>query len=337
MAVERALFVTNMLPRAHRPSFGIIVARMAKAVRANGVIVHVERIEGDERRADYVLANRRVRRVCREFRPDVVHVHFGWSFLAATGLSLPRVVTFYGDDLNGAVRDRGGESIISRGGRMVSQLAAIRCERSIAVSEALRSRIIGPAARARCSVIRDAVDETLFVPGARDDARAKLGIPVDGVRVLFPHSLSQPTKRVELARAAVKALTDRGTAAELWIVNDVEPELMPLFYQASDALIVTSDREGGPSCVKEAMACGIPVVSVPVGDVATLEGAAGRAFIAPRDADAIAAALERAIRVGAHDRSAYLPAGLTLGRASRELLAVYEAAIGRRPNASPRR
>lgn len=337
MTVDRALFVTNMFPSADRPSYGIIVSRMARAMHAKGVEVVVERIHGDRHRADYILANRRVRRVAREFHPDIVHVHFGWSYLAAAGLAVPRVVTFYGDDLHGAVRAEGGESIVSRGGRLISQCAAIRCDRSVAVSEVLRSHIRSRQARARCTVIRDAVDDTLFRPGRRRDAREILGLPPDGVRILFPHSLAQPTKRVDMARAAVEALAARGVAAQLWIVNDAKPDTMPTYYQASDAMIVTSDREGGPSSVKEAMACGIPVVSVPVGDIGTLAAANGPAFIAARDPAALAGALEKAIHAGTGDRRAYLPADLTLSYTSQELLAVYERAIATRATAAPPR
>lgn len=333
MGVERVLFVTNMFPRPERPSFGIIVARMADALRGRGVDVVVEQIRGDTDRRDYFRAGRRVRRSLRAFRPDVVHVHFGWSFLAANFVGVPRVVTFYGDDLHGTVREGRGESVISRSGRAISQLAALRCERSIAVSDSLRARICFGAARGRCTVIRDAVDERLFSPGRRDVMRAALGVPAEELRVLFPHSLLQATKRVDLARDAIAALAARGVPASLWVVNDARPDEMPAYYRAADALIVTSDREGGPSCVKEAMACGLPVVSVPVGDIETLARAGDRAFITERDPAALAAALQSAFAAGSGPRASYLPPELTLSEASRKVLDVYESAIGDRFNA----
>jgi glycosyltransferase involved in cell wall biosynthesis len=70
---------------------------------------------------------------------------------------------------------------------------------------------------------------------------------------------------------------------------------MPLYYAAADALLLTSESEGSPNSVKEALACELPVVSVEVGDVRErIEGAPSCAVVA-RDPDAIARAVERAL------------------------------------------
>ena len=44
----------------------------------------------------------------------------------------------------------------------------------------------------------------------------------------------------------------------------------PSALSACDCLLVTSDKEGSPNIVREAIACGVPVVSVRVGDVPEL-------------------------------------------------------------------
>jgi teichuronic acid biosynthesis glycosyltransferase TuaC len=66
---------------------------------------------------------------------------------------------------------------------------------------------------------------------------------------------------------------------------------------ACDALIVTSMQEGSPNSVKEALACNLPVVSVPVGDVALrLKGVAGCELCPNDQVETLAAALGRVLQ-----------------------------------------
>ena len=98
-------------------------------------------------------------------------------------------------------------------------------------------------------------------------ARHDLGLPNKERLVLFVGNPKNPIKRYELAESAVARL-DTGLNARLITLHGQPHSQVPVFMDACDALLITSHHEGSPTSVKEALASGLPVVSVPVGDVA---------------------------------------------------------------------
>jgi glycosyltransferase involved in cell wall biosynthesis len=57
----------------------------------------------------------------------------------------------------------------------------------------------------------------------------------------------------------------RACDAELLSGGSIEPEQMPLWINAANAVLVTSDYEGFGLAAIEALACDVPVLSTPVG------------------------------------------------------------------------
>ena len=54
---------------------------------------------------------------------------------------------------------------------------------------------------------------------------------------------------------------------KVFLLGNMGQETLALFYRASDVLLLTSNFEGMPMCVLEALGCGLPVVSTNVGEV----------------------------------------------------------------------
>jgi len=73
---------------------------------------------------------------------------------------------------------------------------------------------------------------------------------------------------------------------------------MPTLFNAADVLLLTSDREGSPNTVKEAMACNLPVVATDVGDVRSRLDGVANSHVAAIDDDRLADAVEAVLRRG---------------------------------------
>ena len=77
-------------------------------------------------------------------------------------------------------------------------------------------------------------------------------------------------KRYDIATTAVDLLKSRGIDVSIVTVWNAANERMPVYYSAADVMVLCSDTEGSPTSVKEALACGLPVVSTDVGDVRSI-------------------------------------------------------------------
>ncbi len=321
----RVLAVTNMYPSPTRPYFGIFVRRQVEAMRAAGVDMALEVIAADRGEGDYFVGRRRVMRAVREFRPALVHCHYGYTPLAAAFAGAPYLVTLCGDDINGQADGRGGRTLKSTLGIGVTQLFAALARRVIVKSEAMRRRL-SPAARAKCDVLPNGVDTRLFAPGSRAEARARLGLPAEGLVVAFVNSAGQASKRLDLAEAVRDELVRRGRAPHLLVARSVPADDMPWHYRAADCLLVTSDSEGAPNVAKEALACGVPVVSVRVGDVPEVIDRAAMGAIVPRDPPRLADAVA-ALPPAPDLRPSLLPDRYTSEAMVRRLLDIYRACL----------
>ena len=58
-----------------------------------------------------------------------------------------------------------------------------------------------------------------------------------------------------------------GNAPNIQFMGELQNDLIPEIINCADVLALTSFFEGSPTVIKEALACGIPIVSTDVGDV----------------------------------------------------------------------
>ena len=95
-----------------------------------------------------------------------------------------------------------------------------------------------------------------------------------------------PLRRQVETRVAAARLSDAVRLAGEQPHADV-----PAWINAADAVVLPSESEGFPNVVREALACGRPVVATPVGDVPSIIGPETGALVPVGDAGALARAL----------------------------------------------
>ena len=326
----RVLVVTSMYPSEERPAFGTFVRRQVEALRAAGSVQELLQIEGWRSRANYLRAIGRIRRAVRTGRYDLVHAYYGLcGFVAACQTRLPLVVTYCGSDLNPGYAGRERAPIRSRAIIALGQAGALRARHCLVRSREMRDRLLWPPARARARIVVSGVDLEHFRPVDRASARRRLGWDDDRPTVLFVCSdPSLPAvKRPELARAVMAEVRKAMPGADLKIAAGLPQAALPDYYNAADLLLLTSANEGSPNVVREALACGLPVVSTRVGDVREILEGLRHCHLCDADPAGLAARVVEVLKSGERTDPAGRLVGSTCDAVTRTILEIYREAL----------
>lgn len=293
----KILAITNMYPSPTFPSQGIFVQEQVKGLRAAGLEVRVlflNRRSGGPLVYFNGLQNE-LRRAVADFNPDVIHAMYGGVMadrIARRHHVRPVVVSFRGSDLLGENLSGWARKIISRYGVFCSRRAAKAAEGVVVVARHLIGALNGVVSVNKVRVIPSGIDLERFKPMDPVACKQKLGWNPRSFHVLFASNNGDPVKRPWLAKTAAAQISHPARPVEFHCLTGILGAEMPLWLNAGDALLMTSLHEGSPNIVKEALACGLPVVSVDVGDVAErIKGIEGSHLALPEPA-ALAAKLE---------------------------------------------
>jgi glycosyltransferase involved in cell wall biosynthesis len=265
----RIQIVTHLWPTPSEPEYGAFVQTQVEALRRReGVEIDVRSFARGA--FSYPRAAWALRGSARRGKFDVVHAHYGlsgWSALATGTRRL--VVTFHGTDLR--------HPVVRRLSRLLIRLIALPATVS---SSLARAALPGAGRRRAVAVLPCGVEMGRFEPLERAAARSRLGLDPSRPYILFPADPARAVKRHD--RAAALAAGFPGI--ELLTLQAVPPDHVPLWINASNAVLVTSDSEGFGLAVLEALACNVPVLSTPVGIAPLVLTGVEGALCAPFDA-----------------------------------------------------
>jgi glycosyltransferase involved in cell wall biosynthesis len=161
----------------------------------------------------------------------------------------------------------------------------------------------------------------------REECRYKLGWDKKSKVVLFNASKNdnQNCKNPALARATIEALARSVPQVCLRVISNASQAEVALMMNAADCLLVTSLHEGSPNIVKEAMACNLPVVSVPCGDVTERLKFTHPGGVCPYDGVVLATTIEKVFNScqRSNGREQLIAQGLTAAKVAERLIRIY--------------
>jgi len=272
----------------------------------------------------------RLRRAINQQSPAIVHAQYGSmiAFIASlAAVNVPLVISFGGTDLLGIPAP--GWHWRARGyvGKLLGLWAAFKADRILVKSrnlfEALPKKL-----QKNAMIFPNGVDIQFFNILDKSACRAQLGWDQNSKIILFNSSEGESRwiKNPSLAQSAVKRCAEQEPRARLFMMSKASRDEVRLMMNASDCLLVTSLHEGSVNIVKEAMACNLPVVSVPCGDVEERLHGVSPGGIYAYDENALAEGLQRVFEANtrSNGRDELIKQGLAASDVANRLIQIYQ-------------
>jgi len=318
-----------MYPFDGMPYYGTFVRDEVRGLEDAGCDVDVLFVNGKMNKLNYFASPFRLARALSRKRYDVVHVHHSFcGFVALLPKRLPMVWTFHEGEIAGdavAATRRQPAKVLTHS-KGLKRFVAKRVDRVIVVAEYLKE----PLGRSDAATIPAGLDLERFAPMDRGRAVTSLGLDENKRYIVFPSSPARVEKRYDLAKSAVDLLRSDGAHGdvELLCLENVPHEKVPLYMNASELLLMTSEWEASPVTIREALACELPVVSTDVGDVRPLVENIAGCYVVDDRTEPIARALGKVLagdrRVEARERIERY----SLENTARQIVDVYRELIG---------
>lgn len=246
------------------------------------------------------------------------------------------------------------ETIKSKGLEIADKLVLRRFDHVIAVSPEIRTELLRTVPERRVTLINNGISKLSADPQARRQLRAEFNLPQDS-RVIVQIGRLAASKRNDLLIAALPQLRHSATTYVL-LAGDGElrgalsqevarrglgPRVIfcgyrsdsPRLLAAADALVLSSDKEGLPIVILEAMASHCPIVATRVGAIPeTLRDGVDAWLVPPGDGAALTRAVDAVLEDPARARlraeSAYrrFEAGYSREVMGRSYLEIYDTA-----------
>jgi glycosyltransferase involved in cell wall biosynthesis len=264
----KVLWTTNEDPQKQN-SLVYLISSM-KDLENHGIDAHLECIGSLKTPHAFWQAVRHIQSISNSF--DIIHSQYGSACGLATSLSTNRlkILTLRGSDWTNTYSSCLKTRSHNFAAKFLTLISLRRYSKVITVSNRIAASIRRLQNAPPVTVRPSAIDLDKFKLIDRQIARTAIGEGSDQRAWILFTSLSiyDPNKRYQLACDAFNIANQSfGGNLRFKLLSEVPHEMVPLHVAACDVILCTSQSEGWPNCIKEAMACGIPFVSTDVSDL----------------------------------------------------------------------
>jgi len=264
----RVLHITNNYPTEKHPIFGIFVKEQIESLKKAGIICDVFFINSREKgKVTYLSDSLKLFIYLIKNRYDVIHCHHAFSgfiFILTGHAFFVKSILSY----QNAPENEGGTRLFKFLYPFFNKIIFKYKDDAIKLPKIV--------------YLPNGVNIEMFNAMEKSECRKKLGLEMNKKYILFTDSYKKrKQKRIDRFDAMIHYLINDLKVKDIvpLVLTNTSREIMPLYINASDVHVITSDFEGSPNSVKECLACNIPVVSTRVGNIDDLLGDIDGCFI----------------------------------------------------------
>jgi len=226
----------------------------------------------------------KIRKKIKEYKPDLLHAHYGLSgLLSCLQRIVPVVITFHGSEIH------------SRFINILSSFASKLSKYNIYVAKHIREKMYFRPGR-NFNIIPCGINPDESFVMDKDISSSRMKLTKENINILFAGAFDDLMKNYKLAKNAIQIISEN--KINLIELKGYNREEVTYLFNACDLFLLTSKNEGSPQTIKEAMACNCPIVATDVGEIRDIISDSEGCFITSFEPDDIAQKLKLAMEYG---------------------------------------
>ncbi|MFA1711683.1 glycosyltransferase [Peribacillus frigoritolerans] len=259
----KVLHITNMYPNDDKPWYGVFIAD-----QINSLNKYIENdvffIDGNKSKFNYFKSLLELRKIKKEY--DIIHCHHGWCGIIAL-LSFKNHNNIFVSLVGGDLLEK---KIFFK--RIIAKILwSLLPKFKYVIGKSPEMVEICKKRTSSVGYVPNGVNLNMFKELNKDNCKQRLNLDLEKKYFLFTaakNDKNRTEKRYDIIEGASKELSSRGIYNfEILFLSNVSHEMVPLYLNSCEAVLLASDYEGSPNIIKEAMACNVPIISTAVGNV----------------------------------------------------------------------